>query len=61
MNNKELQNNINATIDNWVDDILFYFSEYPNKKYLVARYFKSCFFDTIQRILKEMIDIEKEM
>ena len=49
-----IEREINATIDNWLDDILFYFNESDKSCHEVAQTFKNVFNKCIDKLEKEL-------
>ena len=56
-----LEREINATIDNWLDDILFYFNENDKSCHKVAQTFKNIFNERIDKLEKELDNEEESM
>jgi hypothetical protein len=56
----DIKKEINATIDYWLDDILFYFNESGKSYYEVAQIFKNVFSQRINKLEKELNN-EEEM
>jgi len=55
-----LEKEINATIDYWMDDILFLLNESNKSRYEVAQMFKNIFSQRIDEYVEELDNTDEE-